>query len=122
MDTKRNTALEQTELFLGHFLRWGVLTSAGILVAGLAAGFLAPDWSASVTRAGIVLLIALPIARVAVTLVIFALQRDRIYVGITAFVLAVLLLSLFLGRAAHANSNHNPQPHVSVDSDYSQSM
>ncbi len=122
MDTKRNAALEQTELFLGHFLRWGVLTSASILVAGLVAGFLAPQWSASVTRAGIVLLIALPIARVAVTLVIFFIQRDLIYVGITAFVLVVLLLSLFLGRSAHAAQTNNPQPHGTADSDYSQSM
>jgi uncharacterized membrane protein len=122
LDTNRNVALEQTELFLGHFLRWGVLTSASILLAGLLASFLAPEWSASVTRAGIVLLIALPIARVAVTLVIFFIQRDFIYVGITAFVLAVLLLSLFLGRSAHADQINNPQLHVSVDLDYSQSM
>lgn len=122
MDTNRNARLEQTELFLGHFLRWGVLTSAAILVAGLVAGYIAPDWSASVTRAGIVLLIALPIARVAVTLVIFFIQRDFIYVGITAFVLTVLLLGLTLGRAAHADQTNNPQLHADADLSYSQSM
>ncbi|GEM_PF-907055 len=122
MDTNRNAKLDQAELFLGHFLRWGVLTCAAILIAGLVAGFIAPDWSASVTRAGIVLLIALPIARVAVTLVIFFVQRDFIYVGITAFVLVVLLLGLTLGKAAHADQTNTPQLHADAASDYSQSM
>ena len=46
---------------------------------------------------GLLLLIATPILRVAVSLVAFARQRDRTYVVITAIVLALLLFSLFAG-------------------------
>ena len=51
----------------------------------------------SVIQFGILLLIATPIARVAVSLVAFIFERDRIYVAITALVLAILLLSLITG-------------------------
>ncbi len=43
---------------------------------------------------GLLLLIATPIARVALSIVGFAIERDRLYVGFTAVVLAVLLYSL----------------------------
>lgn len=48
---------------------------------------------------GLVLLILLPIIRVAMTLIIFLIERDRFYVGITALVLAVLLFGLAFGKA-----------------------
>jgi len=44
---------------------------------------------------GLVLLIATPVARVALTLVAFVLQRDRLYVVLTAIVLVLLLFGLF---------------------------
>jgi len=43
---------------------------------------------------GLLLLIATPIARVAVSVFDFARERDWLYVGLTAFVLAVLVYSL----------------------------
>jgi uncharacterized membrane protein len=43
---------------------------------------------------GLILLIATPIMRVAFTVVSFTIQRDRVYVGVTLIVLAVLLFSL----------------------------
>ena len=43
---------------------------------------------------GLLLLIATPVARVAFSAVGFAIERDYLYVGITLFVLAVLLYSL----------------------------
>ncbi|MBV9155052.1 MAG: DUF1634 domain-containing protein, partial [Acidobacteriaceae bacterium] len=51
----------------------------------------------SIIQLGILLLIATPIARVAFSLVGFALGRDRTYVVITAIVLTVLLVSLITG-------------------------
>jgi uncharacterized membrane protein len=51
----------------------------------------------SVIQLGILLLIATPIARVAFSLVAFLLERDRLYVAITALVLAILLVSLITG-------------------------
>ncbi|HSC71377.1 MAG TPA: DUF1634 domain-containing protein [Candidatus Methylomirabilis sp.] len=43
------------------------------------------------------LLIATPVLRVALSVVFFLAQRDCLYTGITLFVLAVLLLSFFTG-------------------------
>jgi uncharacterized membrane protein len=48
-----------------------------------------------IIAAGLLLLIATPIARVAVLLTVFIRERDRLYVAVSAVVLAVLLLSLF---------------------------
>ena len=53
----------------------------------------------SIVVVGLLVLIATPIFRVAVTVVLFAIERDRIYVLITAAVLFVLLLSFWLGKA-----------------------
>lgn len=44
---------------------------------------------------GLVLLIATPVARVALTLGAFLVQRDRLYVLLTAVVLVLLLFGLF---------------------------
>jgi len=53
----------------------------------------------AIVQLGLVLLIATPIARVAFTLVAFALQRDRMYVGVTFVVLVLLLFGLLFGVA-----------------------
>jgi uncharacterized membrane protein len=45
---------------------------------------------------GLLLLIATPIARVAASIVGFAIERDRLYIAFTLIVLAILLYS-FLG-------------------------
>jgi uncharacterized membrane protein len=52
-----------------------------------------------VVTLGLMLLIALPIFRVAMTLVIFLHTRDWPFVVITFTVLSVLLSGIFLGRA-----------------------
>ena len=51
------------------------------------------DWLA-IIQFGLLLLIATPIARVALALVAFGLEKDRVYVTVTAIVLAVLLYGL----------------------------
>lgn len=55
--------------------------------------------SDAIVQLGILLLIAVPIVRVAVTLVAFILQRDRTYVFITLIVLALLMYGLLFGVA-----------------------
>ena len=111
------------EQIIGELLRAGVLLSAfvvffgGVLYLHHAAharrGFrtfhgVAPELTSivdvaqgawhlqpeSIIQLGLLLLIATPIVRVAFSIVAFALERDWIYVGLTAFVLAVLLYSL----------------------------
>ena len=48
---------------------------------------------------GLLLLIATPVLRVAVSIVAFAAGRDRAYVIITSIVLTLLVLSFVLGKA-----------------------
>lgn len=48
-----------------------------------------------IMQLGLLLLIATPITRVMFSAVAFAIERDRMYVGFTLLVLAVLLYSLF---------------------------
>lgn len=47
---------------------------------------------------GLLLLLATPVARVALLVFAFARERDRLYVAVTLAVLAVLLYSLLAGR------------------------
>jgi uncharacterized membrane protein len=65
-------------------------------LGSIAHGAIAGD-AASITQLGLVLLIATPIARVALTLVAFLIQRDRLYVALTAVVLVLLLWGLLAG-------------------------
>jgi uncharacterized membrane protein len=51
----------------------------------------------AIVIAGLFLLIATPVMRVAVSIVAFAIDRDWMFVAITTLVLALLVLSFFLG-------------------------
>ena len=119
-------AEERVEQLVGNLLRVGVIVAAGVaLLGGIAFlvhhGAMPPDHSifrgepemlstltgiiagvialqpAAIVQLGIVLLIATPVARVFLTLVAFAVQRDWMYVLISAIVLALLGYSLFIG-------------------------
>jgi uncharacterized membrane protein len=63
---------------------------------GIARGALALE-PAAIIQLGLVCLIATPVVRVAMSLVAFILQRDRLYVIITAIVLALLGYGLLHG-------------------------
>ncbi len=47
---------------------------------------------------GLLVLIATPVLRVAVSVVTFAWERDRLYTIITAYVLAILIVSFIIGK------------------------
>jgi uncharacterized membrane protein len=64
------------------------------VAAGLASGS-----ARAVIVAGLMLLIALPLARVALTAVTFAIERDWLYVVLALAVLTLLISGLILGRA-----------------------
>lgn len=53
----------------------------------------------AIVTLGLLVLIATPIMRVAISILAFIYQRDRIYTAITATVLGLLILSLVLGAA-----------------------
>ena len=74
-----------------------VIPFPGVLGA-LLSGLLALD-PASVIALGLVILIATPFARVAVSILAFALERNWRYVVVTASVLAILIAGLAIGKS-----------------------
>ena len=88
---------ERTSATLGHSLISRGATfphSFGSLFTGLGHGD-----PASIVAAGLLLLVLTPVLRVAVSILTFAYQHDAVFVVVTAFVLAVLIASFFLGTA-----------------------
>ena len=53
----------------------------------------------AIVMAGLLLLVATPVARVALSILIFLIEKDRLYVVITAAVLAILLVAFITGSA-----------------------
>ena len=123
--TEREEA--EIEQLIGRLLQFGVLLAAAVVIVGgvallLQSGHQIADFRAfagtaspldsllgiargvvalradAVVQLGLVLLIATPVARVALTLVAFLIQRDRLYIGVTALVLALLLYGLIWGK------------------------
>jgi len=113
----------QVQRAVGNLLRGGVLTAAAVVLAGgllfLARhGVERPDYHAfrgepldlrglrgtladvaalrgrGIVQLGLLLLIATPVARVALTAVAFAFERDRTYLLVALLVLALLCKSL----------------------------
>jgi uncharacterized membrane protein len=66
-------------------------------IAGILAG-VRTFHGRNIIQLGLLVLIATPVARVAFSVVAFALERDWLYVGITLLVLVVLLFSLAGGH------------------------
>jgi uncharacterized membrane protein len=115
---------QQFEIFLGKLLRTGVAIAAVIVLVGgvwfLSDGSGArPEYGVfhgvpgelksvsgifhsavggealALIQLGILVLIATPVARVLFSMLGFGLERDWMYVGVTAVVLVLLLYSLF---------------------------
>ena len=122
-DRRREACFEQ---FLGNFLRAGVLLAAAVVLAGAVvylaghggeraggrvfrgepadlrdpagvAGDAARLSSRGVIQLGLLVLVATPVLRVALSAVGFLRARDWVYVALTIVVLAVLLYGLFRG-------------------------
>ncbi len=53
----------------------------------------------AIVMVGVLALITTPVTRVALSIAVFAYQKDKRFVWITTLVLALLLLSFFLGKA-----------------------
>jgi uncharacterized membrane protein len=117
---------EEVEQLIGRLLQLGVFLAAAIVIvggtallarygrqpvdfrtfrdepsplrslSGIVRGALALD-SRAVIQLGLVVLIATPVARVALTLGAFLRQRDRLYAAITALVLLLLTFGLVGG-------------------------
>ena len=118
---------EQVEALIGQVLRIGTMLSCGITFIGLCifmvhnaraiphyhiflssmGQFYGPAMlmhhvmqgqATALLELGILLLIATPVARVAFLVGAFALERDRMYVGVSGLVLLILLYSIFFSQ------------------------
>ncbi len=69
----------------------GIDVSISALLSGLAA-FAPFSW----IELGVIVLIATPVSRVLISVFLFGAERDRLYVAITAVVLALLLFSMLV--------------------------
>ena len=119
--------LQPIEIIISFILRGGVLLSGGIILLGTLLYFLrvggvtatpaslkamvfphtpgdvfaglAHGDPESVIMLGLMVLIATPVSRIAVSIVAFALEKDWRYVAITTVVLLILIISFLLGKA-----------------------
>lgn len=98
--------LLRMEAILAAMLRYGAIVAGGWIVLGLAWGMLgagapsAGDAAAFSDRClaiGTVLLIALPVLRVALMMIIFAFERDFRFAAISAAVLIIIAAGFALG-------------------------
>ena len=89
------------EKLLGHVLQVGSIASTALLTFGLALSLAAPRAGATSTilDAGLVVLMATPVARVIVSVIQYANERDWTFVTLTATVLLVLAGSLVVAMA-----------------------
>ncbi len=115
---------QRVEVIIGHLLRTGVILAAAVVLFGavlyvLHHGHETINYTTfhgepeslkrpseivrdafgmnarAIIQLGLLLLIATPVARVAFSVVAFAIEHDRMYVVVTLIVLAILLYSLF---------------------------
>lgn len=93
-------AVSVTLMLLGVALGLAVgegLPHTVLAVSGLPEALMSREPAAYLSL-GLIVLMATPFVRVAGSLVVFALERDRRYVLVTAVVLAVMCLSVLLGQ------------------------
>jgi uncharacterized membrane protein YfcA/uncharacterized membrane protein len=115
---------------IGWILQGGVLLSAAVIILGIlllplrpggfspervlafpdtihqvVAGLLTLRPQAVITL-GLLLLIATPVIRVAASILVFAVERDRTFIMITLIVLMILLGSLFFGGKSPTTTSH----------------
>ena len=118
---EKDRRLRQAELAISHVLRGGVVISAAIILLGVIWFYLQMAMTGHATLTyphtvvevaqefaqgdplalvafGLLILLLTPILRVAISIIIFALERDWLYTVITLIVLLILLVSLLLGR------------------------
>lgn len=110
-----NDPRRHAERWIGRTLRAGVMTSAGLILIGILAEFFAPGaspvtdplaivhsaWSGRldspgllVLSVGVLVLMLTPVVRVLATLVMFILEKDRVYSLIAAAILTMFLIEI----------------------------
>ena len=91
----------QLEILIGRVLRLGVITSTVCLAIGLALALAQQQWSPVLLEAGILLLIATPAARVVLSIVEYAIARDRLFLILTSIVFLELIAGAIAALVFH---------------------
>lgn len=108
------------EITISKLLRAGVLLSAGVIIAGFImflitgqSGYPGTTYpttpgeifsgllqlkSYAIIMTGLLLLISTPVFRVGVSIIVFAKEKDYLYVKITSAVFIILILSFAMGK------------------------
>lgn len=88
------SGLSRLEHQLSRLLRIGVLLSGACLAAGLVMHFTGVNVGDAVMRAGLILLMAIPVMRIAASFVDAVRRADRLLAFATAFVLVIMALTI----------------------------
>lgn len=90
------------DLVVAWVLRVGAFSCFFVMLAGLLAGlFIRGTIPRDIERAGVLLMLATPVVRVAVAGVLFLREKDWKYGAISFGVLAILLLGAVFGIGEH---------------------
>ena len=131
-DDSQMSLVRQAELVISNVLRGGVLLSAAVILVGVVWYYLQPHARAAgglsyphhlgdvipavlagnaeaIITLGLLILLATPVVRVAVSIGAFALEHDWLYVGITTLVLALLLASILVLGEVFGKGTVTPQ-------------
>ncbi len=92
--------VSRLERLLGHVLRAGAVGSAVLLACGLVLALVHPSRAGTILmRAGLIVLLVTPMARVVVSVFEYAAARDWLFLGLTASVLVILIGGLLFALA-----------------------
>ena len=128
---RRMSLVRQAEVAISNVLRGGVLLSAVVILIGVVLYYIHPRSNAAnalsyphtlggvipalqagnpegIITLGLLILLATPVMRVAVSIGAFALEHDWLYVGITTLVLALLLSSILVLGAIFGRGTVTP--------------
>lgn len=116
----KNSEIEEMEIVISKFLMIGVLLSAAIILIGFVmlvvtgnSGYKGDIYPTSpikilqgaielkayaIILTGLLILIATPVLRVGVSIIVFIKEKDYLYVKITSLVFIILIISFVLGK------------------------
>ena len=120
MNRQKSDGLEEMELIISNFLRFGVVLSSIIILVGLSvflitgcSGYTGSYFpttlpeifngiiqlkSYALILLGLILLILTPVFRVGVSILVFLKDHDYVFARITTLVFFILMISFILGK------------------------
>lgn len=96
----KSSKVVAVELALAKLLRIGAAAAAVLIAAGIAVSLMGLSvLSGNLITIGLITLVATPILRVIVAMIVFLRERDWLFAGFCLAVLASLFVGMLLGKA-----------------------